>query len=101
MIIPNKIKIGAHEYQVIRDDDGADEDARFGHCMPRRLRIYVDPRVPQSQQEETLIHEVLHAVCDQVRAFSKQETGRDEEERVVQSLGHGIYQFLKDNDLLK
>ncbi len=100
MKIPKELKIGAHTYEIQERDAEGESDSRFGHCFTRNLKIYVDPRVPQSQQEETLIHEALHAVCDQVRAFPTTDSGRDEEERVVQSLGHGIYQVLKDNGLL-
>ena len=74
MEIPKKVKIGAHEYEIVNDDDIADSDARFGHCVPRKLKIYIDSRVKQSQQEETFFHEVLHAICDQVRALEKDDT---------------------------
>ena len=101
MKIPKTIKIGAHTYKISHRDEDGESDSRFGHCFPRNLVIYIDQRVPQSQQEETLIHEVAHAIADQIRAFPNTDNGREDEERVVQGLGHGIYQVLKDNDLLK
>lgn|SRR3990167_11070747 len=101
MNIPDKVKIGAHEYQIIKESDIGDHDGRFGHTYVRKLKIYIDERVPQSQQEETFIHEVIHAICDQVRAFPLSDAGTEEEEKAVQSIGHGIYQFLKENNLLK
>jgi hypothetical protein len=101
MDIPARVRIGAHDYEVIFDDVDGDSDSRFGHCYPRKLQIYIDPRVSPSQQEETFIHEVAHAICSQVRAFPPTESGADEEERIVQSLCHGLYQCLKDNALLR
>lgn len=100
MNIPNKVKIGAHEYQVLRRDDEGENDFRFGHCNIRGLKIYIDDRVSQSQQEETFFHEVLHAICDQVHAFPKSDDGVKDEEKLVQPIGHGFYQFLKENNLI-
>ena len=101
MKIPDKVKVGAHVYDIVRSSDEGDYDARFGHCFPRKLKIYIDPNVAQSQAEETFFHEVLHAVCDQLHLFPKTSDGQREEEEKVQPLGHAIYQLLKDNDLLK
>lgn len=100
MRIPNKVKIGAHEYEVIQRSDEGENDKRFGHCYSRNLKIYIDGTVPSTQQEETLIHEALHAICEQVYAFPRNDAGNADEERIVQSLGHGIYHFLKENNLL-
>lgn len=101
MIIPTTVKIGAHVYTIMHDDIAGDADNRFGHCYPRKLNIYIDDRAAQSQQEETFFHEVLHAICSLVHAFPDNEDGAREEERIVQSVGHGLYQFLKENSLLK
>lgn len=98
MNIPSEVKIGAHTYKVIREDYDGDNDARFGHCYPRKLTIFIDDRASQSQQEETFFHEVLHAICDQIRAFPKDDG--ELEERVVQGLAHGIYQVIKENNLV-
>ncbi len=97
MKIPTKVKIGAHEYSVRFEDVDGDSDARFGHAYPRKLQIYIDERAAKSQQEETFFHEVLHAIVDQVKCISDDK----DEERIVQALGHGIYQMLKENNLLK
>jgi len=97
MKIPPKLKIGAHEYDVIRRDDMDDED--FGSCRQRKLKIFINDNVPQSLQEETMIHEALHSIYMQLGMGTPQ--GDDKEEQEVQALGHAIYQFLKDKNLLK
>ena len=95
MKIPKKLKIGAHEYKVTIV--GAIEE--FGLCKPKNLEIFISEDAPKSQQEETLIHEALHAIVDQLRLFHMSEG--DKEEKLVQRMGHAIYQLLIDNKLLK
>lgn len=97
MNIPNKVKIGAHEYEVVLRDD-LDADDFMGVCRPTKLKIFVDGNLPQSQREETFFHEVLHAIF---HLLGKRQEVASDEEKEVQPLGHAIYQFLKDNDLLK
>ena len=97
MKIPKKVKIGAHEYKIVFRDDLDDDN--FGVCRPRKLSIFIDEDVPQSQQEETFFHEVLHAIFSQNGLAKPWEP--EKEERQVQILGHALYQFLKENNLLK
>jgi len=92
-----KVKIGAHIYEVIYRDDMDDED--MGVCRPRKLKLFVDDTVAQSQKEETFFHEVMHAIFNQTGLDKPLED--EKEEQMVQILGHAIYQVLKDNDLLK
>lgn len=101
MEIPETLKIGAHTYSVVLEDADGESDSRFGHCYTRKLQIYIDPRVSPSQQEETLLHEAMHAICSQLRAFPSTEAGADDEEKLVQSMGHAIYLLLKENDFLR
>ena len=97
MKIPEKIKIGGHIYKVIFKDDMDDEN--MGVCRPSKLKIFVDKNLPQSKQEETFIHEVLHAIFHQLGSFTVRE--QDEEEKMAQSVGHSLYQFLSENKFLK
>lgn len=97
MKIPEKVKIGAHEYKIEFRDDLDDEN--MGVCRPSKLKIFIDERLPQTQQEETFIHECLHAIVSELGRYTYNQY--DEEERDVQSLSHAIYQVLKDNNLLK
>ena len=96
MNIPEKVKIGAHEYTIVFRDDLDDEN--FGVCRPHRLKIFIDSTVPRSQQEETFFHECGHAIR---HALGQQDRDADVEETIVQPLFYMIYLFLKENDLLK
>lgn len=97
MNIPTRVKIGAHDYEIVFRDDLDDEN--MGTCRPSKTKIFVDSTIATSQQEETFFHEVIHAI------YSGYGLGvglsRDDEEKQVQALGHAVYAFLKDNDLLK
>ena len=93
--MPTNLKVGAHNYQIVLTDQIDD----FGACEHTKLRILINNSAPQSQQEETLIHEALHAIFD-ITGISKDLTDL-EEEKIVQPLGHAIYQLLLDNKLLK
>lgn len=96
MKIPKKVKIGAHIYEVVFRDDM--DDANLGVCRPAKLKIFVDSTLPQSQKEETFLHEVLHAIFHQVGLSQPRDI--DGEEKQVQSIAHSLYQFLKENKLL-
>lgn len=98
MKIPNKVKIGAHSYDIIFQDD-VEEDGVFGTCRPRKLKIYIDDGVPKSQQEDTFFHEVLHAIFHQTG--NSTPWNPEKEERIVMSVAHSFYQMLKENNLLK
>lgn len=92
MIIPDTVKIGAHTYRIVKRQ----MDDSFGEYDDQTSIITIDNTKPQSLQEETLIHEVLHVIRQQLGV----ELQGEDEEKVVQPLGHAIYQFLKDNKLI-
>jgi len=88
MIIPNKLKIGGHEYLVeFTEYDNIEGDC--GDSDRHRNRIRICQTDPQSQQEETLIHEIIHAINGGLK------------EEIVDGLAVSLYQVLKDNELLK
>lgn len=47
----------------------------------------------QGDIADTIIHEVLHAICDD----QKLKLADDEEERIVTALANGLTRFLRDN----
>lgn len=95
MNIPNKVKIGAHEYDIVFRDDMDDEN--FGTCRPTKTKIFIDETVANSQKEETFFHEVLHAIRHQI---GQEEKDKDDEEKIVQALAHSWYLFLKENKII-
>lgn len=94
MRIPSKIKIGAHEVMVKKRK----MDELYGEFDKDSLTITIDNTKPITIQEETFIHEIIHAINWLAGIEIKDE---EKEEKNVQALGHLLYQVLKDNNLLK
>jgi hypothetical protein len=97
MLIPKQVKIGAHTFDIARLG-GLPVDDNFGKMQFESLEIFIRNDVPQSQQEETLIHEAYHAIR-RLSGFEMKDD--DQEEQHVQAIGHLLYLFLKENKLLK
>lgn len=87
MNVPEVIKIGGHIYTVLLVD-GEELNGDCGEMNATRSIIRIRKDMPQSQIEETLLHEVLHAI----------NSGLSEE--TVGFLSSAIYQVLKDNNLI-
>lgn len=92
MDIPKTLKIGGHEFKVLLVQSMASRDECYGKMWMDRLEIHIDSSVSKELQEETMLHEAIHAIDE--------ENGLDLTEQQVQSLGHGIYQLIKTNDLI-
>jgi len=99
MNLPNKIKIGGHQYKIVfpyvfteRFDQCGDHDS-----STKTVRIAdneYNVKRADSSIIVTLIHEILHAI--------DQTTGHDmfrgnEGEKHIEALSEGIYQVLTDN----
>lgn len=90
MQIPNKIKVGYKDYEVLKVeslDDGT--NLLYGEVIYDKEQIKISKNYCDNQQKCTLIHEVLHAI-DNMNNIGL------EEEQVIK-LGKGIYQLIKDN----
>lgn len=88
MKIPASIKIGGHKFTV-ELVDYIDDDDSAGECDVYINTIRIKKSLNQSQKEETLIHEVIHAMDMHMT------------EAQVDRLGFNLYQVLKDANLLK
>ncbi len=94
MKIPKQIKIGGHIFKVIIEDrDNVGADGKLGSCKASINKIWLDIKQPQTQMESTLLHEIIEALNWQMNIGIS-------EEKICQ-LEAGLYQTLKDNDLLK
>lgn len=88
MKIPTQLKIGGHIYKIkLVDPEELDKDC--GQQNRARNTIKIRNDLPKSQLEETIIHEVLHAI------------NGDLKEETVDFLSNAIYAVLVDNRLLK
>jgi len=86
MMIPKKVKIGAHTFQVLMVDD-VDPEGNVGECCSEELTIKIKKTQKESQLAETLLHEIIHASDAHLT------------EAQVDRLGHVLLQVLRDNKL--
>ncbi len=91
MKIPKQLKIGGHIVDIDCTQELKNEDGKW---ESREGKIYICKTLPQTQKEQTLIHEILHASNS---VFGDSEIAHI----VLESISQQLYQVLKDNDLLK
>lgn len=83
------IKYRVNEVPVVNK-----EDPRRGQIDFLTNEILIDESMPEDLKEQTLMHELFHAVCD--------VTGNGEmcdDERATQSISMALYYLIKHNDL--
>lgn len=89
----DKIKVGGIEYTVERKELEASEGVQFGWCRCDKALIEINDRINEQKQEQTLIHELTHAMFHECGL-----DGRDDEEDIVNRLSIVLHQVLKEND---
>jgi Zn-dependent peptidase ImmA (M78 family) len=67
-------------------------DTAFGRSDDLMNVISINESIPLSNQEETLLHEVIHLI--------ESNLGLELQEKQVQGLSVGLYDFLKSNGFL-
>lgn len=92
-----KLKIGGFEWVVEENEEVAGTNDIFGLNYPKEQKIYLKPGLTKQLKEETLIHEVLHAIFWQTGLDA--EFDDNQEEKIVSTLAHGLYQVFKDNKI--
>lgn len=87
------IKVAGTHYNVMRAQGLASGDRLYGDVNYVIHRIRVDADLSPERAQQTLIHELLHAVF--------YEAGYDEQdEEVIRRVSNVLYQTLADNDVL-
>ena len=101
MKIPKKLKVGGHTYTITfnKTNDEVRGKNNWGITNHELKTMYIDKEVPQSQKEETFIHELLHIVNHQTKL--NYELSSHKEENIVKRMAESLYTILKDNNLLK
>lgn len=93
----DKIKIGYSDYDIIVQSSESpllvNGDECYGIIEHDNKKIYLNERFNKDQQNETLLHEVIHGIDE----FMNIGLTEDQVER----LGKGMYLVLKENNLLK
>ena len=92
MKLPKSVKICHLEYEIIPWKPLEHEGEDLGVCLPHSLKIMVQDSVPLQVQKDTLLHEIMHAICYWYNVLDT-----DREEAVVSKISTGVLQVLTDN----
>lgn len=104
---PASVRVGNHVYRLTASPQrAADSDVTFGITFTERTEIVLNPDQAASQLRDTVLHELLHAVCDDVGLTDYRDAPKDSvlsqelEERVVRALAGGVLALLRRNPRL-
>lgn len=100
MKIPKKLHINGFDWDIIWSQDIADEGSCYGSAHLSKQKMFLSPSGTKQKIEETFIHEILHAVWWQ-QCINNMIDDDTAEEKIINALAFGLYQVLKDNNLLK
>lgn len=105
MTLPAAVQIGPHRYDVQCDADATVAlrelaPDRIGSSDAGALRIQIAHHLHPSQQQDTLLHEILHMLLHQLGlqpSLANASHDDDVEERVVHALAPALLDLLRRN----
>ena len=83
------IDFSVNEVPVVNKNSPEKGEINYLKCQ-----ILIDESMPEDLKEQTLWHEILHAICDLTGNY---EIGQNE--NAVQSIATALYCVLKTNDI--
>ena len=95
--LPDRIKIGGIDYEVILvplKSEELDYGDNIGCIRHTDCKIWINKDMPVQKQQETLIHEIIHAIDVFIG-----DRDHEKPEEHVEEFGKVLYQVLRDNDL--
>lgn len=99
---PGKVKVGHLTYAVeVSAKRCSDADVMYGQSDMRTAEIILNPAQCDGQLRDTTLHEVLHALMDQMGVQKGGDKAllatTDDEERMVHALAPLLLGVLRDN----
>lgn len=91
MVIPPVVKILGQDYKIKFLGKSKKRDF-IGRCFPHANIIQLDENLPPDKMGEVFLHEVLHAIDENLELGIKHKS--------INRLAIALYQFLKDNNHL-
>jgi hypothetical protein len=91
-----RLQIGAAEYRVKRVAE-VEADDKLGMTRFRRSLIHISKKQSPSSERDTLLHEVLHAVCYESGLSLVLGIGDEDEERIIRILAPWLLTVIRDN----
>jgi hypothetical protein len=99
--IPGAVQVGPHVYAVDTSENARAAlraERMRGECRSDQLLIHIDPDLPRTIVQETVLHEVLHAVID--TTVMGELFDHDQIEKIVEGIAPLLLLVLRDNPTL-
>lgn len=101
----SSVQIGPFRYRVVYDQaelDRISHTQKIAHLMgwvdPSSQQIFIRPGMAAGAEADTLLHEILHVICESARVFASATV----EEAAVSRITPGLLDVLRRNpNLLK
>lgn len=87
----NEVRILGQVYRISEVECVSKEELVKGSINFLTHEIRIDKSMPDDLKKQTMLHEVIHAICD---ALGLYELGEDEQ--AVQSLATALYSVFRD-----
>ena len=98
--LPTHVQIGPFTYSLeVSAERARDADITYGWTDVAHAALVFNPDQHDMQMRDTVLHEVLHAILDQL-AVSKGLLDHEEEERLVHPLSTVLLDTLRRNPQL-
>lgn len=91
---PQQVQVGPFTYRI----EWVDElPGKFGETNTTLLRIRIDAQAPLQQQQDTLVHEILHAIHWGSGSLDAWKTTDDIDELVCSTTSSLLWQVIRDH----
>lgn len=85
--LPTSISVIGKRYRVVKIAPSS--DGSYGECLEEQQEIRLKPGLPLEQEQDTLLHEIIHAIDFSMNAKMS--------ERQITVLATGLICVLKEN----
>lgn len=91
----DKISVMGMEYAIEYVDVVDKENPRFGQVNFFESKIKIDKSLSEDRKKQTLIHEILHCVCQELGLYDLNDN-----ENAIQSIATALYDISKNNQAI-
>lgn len=94
--LPERVRVLGFDWTITSPDLELQQRGRYGETHYLGFEIHVDSSQPLQRQRETLLHELIHAGCEQFLIGDD-----DVSETQIRVVAHTLYQVFADNPAVR
>lgn len=91
--LPEHVRILGFDWAITSPNLELQQRNRYGETHYLGFEVHVDDSQPLQRQQETLLHELIHAGCEQFLIDDN-----DVSETQIRVIAHVLFQALRDNE---